>query len=272
MLARMDRMSASLQQLYPKSAIVMGIRGDVLQASGQADSAKVYYRKSLAIDPTNEKVWQELLLVSSDAGDWKQMQKDAEKALEYFPNQLFFLYFFGSASSQNGDFEEAIYAFEKVKKSGTDNKDILIQSYLGLGECYQKQEQFSKSDENFEGALSISPGNPLVLNNYAYFLSLRNERLSDASKMVQQALQKEPGNGAYQDTYGWILYLQGDYKGAEEWIGKSVSNNGGAEVLEHYGDVQAKLGDMAKAKDFWQKALDKGAKFDLNSKIAQSSR
>ncbi len=271
-LARMERMSASLQQLYPKSAVVMGIRGDVLQAGGKADSAKVYYRKSLAIDPTNEKVWQELLLVSSDSGDWKQMQKDAEKALEYFPNQLLFLYFFGSASSQNEDFEEAIYSFEKIKKSGTDNKDILLQAYLGLGECYQKEEQFSKSDENFEAALRLSPGNPLVLNNYAYFLSLRNERLEDASKMVQQALQKEPGNGAYQDTYGWILYLQGNYKGAEEWIGKSVSNNGGAEVLEHYGDVQAKLGDMAKAKDFWQKALDKGAKFDLNTKIAHGSR
>jgi len=31
-------------------------------------------------------------------------------------------------------------------------------------------------------------------------------------------------------------------------------------------------GDMEKAKDYWQKALDKGAKFDLNSKIAQGSR
>lgn len=271
-LARMERMSASLQQLYPKSAMVMGIRGDVLQAGGKADSAKVYYRKSLAIDATNEKVWQELLLISSESGDWEQMQKDAEKALEYFPNQTFFLYFFGTASSQNGDSEEAIYAFEKIKKSGTDNKDILVQAYLGLGECYQKEEQFSKSDENFDAALKLSPGNPLVLNNYAYFLSLRNQRLDEASKMVQQALQKEPTNSAYQDTYGWILYLQGDYKGAEEWIGKAVSAGGGSEVMEHYGDTQAKLGDMDKAKDFWQKALDKGAKFDLDAKLSQNPK
>jgi tetratricopeptide (TPR) repeat protein len=271
-LGRMERMSHSLQNLYPKSAMVMGIRGDVLQAAGKPDSAKVYYRKSLQLDPTNEQVWQELLLISSETGDWAQMQKDAEKALEYFPNTTLFLYFFGTASSQNGDLEEAIYAFEKIKKSESENKEILMQAYLGLGEAYQKEDQFDKSDENFEGALKLAPGNPLVLNNYAYFLSLRNQRLDEASKMVMEALQKEPENSAYQDTYGWILYLQGKYKEAEEWIGKAVKKNGGAEVMEHYGDALHKLGEVEKAREYWQKAIDMGAKIDLSAKLNQGPK
>ncbi|MFN8395185.1 MAG: tetratricopeptide repeat protein [Bacteroidia bacterium] len=270
-LKRMDRMSKSLLALHPKSAIVWGIRGDVMQAAEKPDSAMSNYRKSLQIDPSNERVWQELLLVSSDAGNWKSMQKDAEKALEYFPNKSLFLYFFGTASVQNGDTEEAIYAFEKIKKAESANKDLLVQAYLGLAEAYHKEDQFAKSDENFEAAKAASPNNPLVLNNYAYYLSLRGERLEDASKMVQEALKQEPNNGAYQDTYGWILYLQGNYSGAKEWIGKAVGD-GGAEVLEHYGDACAKLGESDKAREYWQKAIDKGAKFDLNTKLTRGPK
>jgi tetratricopeptide (TPR) repeat protein len=266
-LDRMDRMSASLLQLYPKSALVLGIRGDVLQAAHEPDSARSYYRKSLALDAANEQVWSELLLIDSETNDYVQMQKDAEKALEYFPNQVLFLYFFGNGSAQNGDYEEAIYAFEKIKKTETKDKELLLQTYLSLAESYHREGQFAKSDEHFEAAKKLSPNNPLVLNNHAYFLSLRGERLDEASKMVQQALAAEPANGAFQDTYGWILYLQGQYKEAEQWIGKAVTASGGSEVLEHYGDTWAKLGDLLKAKDFWQQAIDKGAKISLETKL-----
>jgi tetratricopeptide (TPR) repeat protein len=271
-LARMDHLSHLLQSQHPKSAMVMAIRGDVFQTAEKPDSARVCYRKSLQIDPSNEKVWEELLMISSEFSDWDQMQKDSEKALEYFPNKSVFLYFFATASLQNGANEEAIYAFEKIKKAESANKGLLLRAFLGLGEAYHRDGQYSKSDENFRAALNESPGNPLVMNNYAYFLSLRHERLDEATKMVLQALENEPENGAFQDTYGWILYLQGKYNEAEQWIGKAVSRGGGAEVLEHYGDTWDKLGDRAKAHDFWQKAIDKGAKFDLSQKLIQGAK
>ncbi len=265
--ARLDRMSASLLKTQPKSALVLGIRGDVFQAAHQPDSACNYYRKSLAIDPTNEQVWSELLLIESEENKFVALQKDAEKALEYFPNQVLFLYFFGNSSLQNNDFEGAVYAFEKIKKAQADDKEVLLQTNMSLGEAYYRTEQYAKSDESFEAALKLAPGSATVMNNYAYFLSLRGERLADASKMVQQALQSEPDNGAYQDTFGWILYLQANYKEAEQWIGKAVVHGGGSEVLEHYGDTWAKLGDMAKARDYWQQAIDKGSKFTMDSKV-----
>jgi pentatricopeptide repeat protein len=43
-------------------------------------------------------------------------------------------------------------------------------------------------------------------------------------------------------------------------------------VLEHYGDVCAKLGEMAKARDYWEKAIEKGGKFDLNAKLSQGPK
>lgn len=265
---RLGQLGGILYRVHPESALVNGIRGDIFQTTGQSDSARFFYRKSLEMEPANEQVWQELLFIDSEKGDFEAMQKDAERALEYFPNQGLFLYFFGLSSSQNGDNDEAIYAYEKLKKIGKGNQELLFQAFLGLGEVYHNEENYPKSDENFEAALEIDPKNPLVLNNFAYFLSLRNEQLDRAEKMVLQALDKEPESSAYQDTYGWILYLQGDYEGAREWIGKAVEAGGGSEVLEHYGDVWMKLGDYEKAKMYWEKAKAAGAsKLDISEKM-----
>ena len=82
------------------------------------------------------------------------------------------------------------------------------------------------------------------------------------------ALLEAPNSAAYLDTYGWILYLKGDYKAAEAQLGKAVENGGTGEVLEHYGDVWLKLGDENKARDFWKKAIDSGSKdLDIEEKL-----
>lgn len=259
-LDRMHKLSELLHHSHPESAIVNGIKGDILQVEGETDSARHYYLKSIEAEPANEQVWQELLFIDSETADYDQMRDDAEKALEYFPNQALFLYFFGIGSSQVDENEEAIYAFEKIKKIGVANRDLLLQAYISLGEIYHKEKEYQKSDENFTAALEMDGGNALVLNNFAYFLSLRNERLEEAEDMVQRALKIQPDSPAYQDTYGWILYLRGDYQKAEEWIGKAISGGGGdADVLEHYGDVWLKLGNEDKAREYWQRAKDKGA-------------
>lgn len=267
---RLDRLSKMLYTSYPDSPMVMAVRGDIFQVAGALDSASHYYRKAIKADPVNEQAWQELLLLDSDRGDFAQMQKDAEKALEYFPNQVVFLYFFGVGSSESGDSDEAIYAFEKIKKVGEANQDLLLQSFLSLGQIYHEEEQYGKSDENFEAALKMAPGNPSALNNFAYFLSLRNEKLDHAEEMVKQALTIEPNNAAYQDTYGWILYLKGDFSAAEEWIGKAIAGGGTGEVYEHYGDAWIKLGNPEKAKEYWEKANETGSRIDLDDKMKKA--
>ncbi len=77
--------------------------------------------------------------------------------------------------------------------------------------------------------------------------------------MARRAVDLDPENGANQDTYGWVLYMQGKYKEAEKWIGKAIRNREeSAVVLEHYGDVLYKLGNKKGAVKYWEKALKKG--------------
>lgn len=263
---RVTLLAEMLTAAHPNSALASAIRGDVYQDENLLDSARACYRRSLGMDPANEGVWQELLFVDSDMNDDKALRKDAEKALEYFPNQVTFLYFYGLGSERTGEFDEAIYAFEKLRKVGNADKEILLQSLSSLGTVYHKTGQNTKSNEAFDQALNLSPGNPLILNNYAYYLALRHERIDDAERMAKQALDKQPNSSSVQDTYGWIMYLKGNFNEAQHWIKRAADNEGGAEVWEHLGDVYHKQGETEKAVDAWQKAIEKGAKFSINEK------
>lgn len=268
MVNRVRTLSDILCQAHPNSALSNGIRGDVFQLTKQPDSARIAYLKSIAAEPNNEQVWQELLLIDTELSDFGALTKDAERALEYFPNQSAFLYFYGLGSERTDENEQAIYAFEKLKKISSTSKELRLQALLSLGSIYHDAGDHAKSDENFDAALALDSNNPLVLNNYAYFLSLRNTRLADAERMVLKALDLQPNSSAFQDTYGWILFLKGDLEGAKTWVGKAVAADGGADVLEHYGDIWMRAGDAEKAKTYWQKALDEGAdNFTMQDKL-----
>ena len=75
--------------------------------------------------------------------------------------------------------------------------------------------------------------------------------------MSYQANVLEANNGTYQDTYAWVLYKQKNYPEAKEWINKAIENDGykSAVILEHYGDILYKLGDIKNAVDQWRKGL-----------------
>ncbi|MGZ5303843.1 MAG: tetratricopeptide repeat protein, partial [Bacteroidia bacterium] len=80
----------------------------------------------------------------------------------------------------------------------------------------------------------------------------------------------DPANASYLDTYGWILYIQGNYTEAEKHIKKALEQEKASpEVQEHYGDVLFKLNRVEEAVEYWKKAKASGSESpNLNKKIA----
>src|SRR5690606_9294444 len=119
---------------------------------------------------------------------------------------------------------------------------------------------------------SIQPDNALVLNNWSYYLSLRKTNLTKAEEMIKKAVKIEPKNPSYPDTYAWVLYQQGNYKEALEWMELALASAGDdkATLYEHYGDILFRLGDEAKAMEYWHKAKAAGMQSDfIDRKIAE---
>jgi tetratricopeptide (TPR) repeat protein len=69
-----------------------------------------------------------------------------------------------------------------------------------------------------------------------------------------------PNSKSFLDTYGWILYQQGNYTEAKIYIEKAIAAAGDDDgtLLEHLGDVYFKLNETEKAIEYWKKAKSKG--------------
>jgi Tfp pilus assembly protein PilF len=188
------------------------------------------------------------------------LYKTAEEALTLFPNSVLVNYFVGITTLEKKEYNKAKTALENVAMMSYDNKTLTEEAFTRLGELYNETKEYDKSDKNFEKAIAMNAKNALARNNFAYYLSLRNERLDKAEAMSKESLELEPNNPSYLDTYGWIRYQQGNYDDALLYINKAIDNGGGnsPDVLEHAGDVNFKLGKPEKALEYWKKSLEKG--------------
>lgn len=257
-----------LEKVHPGEAKAFSASGDLLYYSGRKSEALAKYQKTLELDDTVYLVWEQIMSIHSEAGDYKRLLQASEETMDYFPNKAQAYYFNGLANHELGDAEEAISSLEQaLLMAGDDGRLIFsIQSQLALS--YYVQEQYNSAQQAFEAALQLNAKAPLVLNNYSYFLAQRGEQLEKAADMARQATQLAPDQAVFQDTYGWVFYKMQDYKKAKEWIGKALKNGGldKPNILEHYGDVLFQLESKDEAVEYWQKALDQGSKSKLLQK------
>lgn len=245
-----------LIKTHPEDAKSYTIYADFLYRDKKLVSAQEYYTKALEKDSSKFPIWSQLMFIESELQDNEALLRDSKAALELFPNQPIFYFFYGAVNLQNKEYNEAIEYLNIGKDYVVDNPALLIQFYANLGDANNGVKKYKASDNAYEEALKIDPKNIYVLNNYSYFLSLRGENLDRAEELSALCNEVDPDQFNYQDTYAWILYKQGKFVQAKEWLEKAVNGGGGknAVILEHLGDTYAKLKDMTKALEFWNKA------------------
>ena len=131
-----------------------------------------------------------------------------------------------------------------------DDPDQQVTYLSIIGDTLHAEGKESKAFKIYEQALKTDPGYCPVLNNYAYYLSLKKCRLRKAERMSRITIEKEPDNATYLDTYGWILFLRGKAKEAKPYFKHAMIYGGkeSAVILQHYSEVLAKLGETDLAK------------------------
>lgn len=253
-------MSRLLIEANPQEPRAHAVYGDFLIQDKQYEKALDEYLLAKSLGAREFTVSQQLLFLESQLQRWDSLLKESEETISNFPDQPIGYFFNGLANSQKKKYADAVKSLNTGVKLIVDNKNLEGQFYSSLGEAYNELKDYAKSDENYEKALELNPKDANVLNNYAYFLSVRGEKMDKAELMSKESNTLEPNQGSYEDTYGWIMYKQGKYSEAKLWIEKSISHGGerSATVLEHYGDILFKLGDINKAYEYWQKAKNAG--------------
>ena len=112
----------------------------------------------------------------------------------------------------------------------------------------------------YDHSLRYDPDNAMVLNNYAYFLSLEGRELEKALTMSSRAIALTDNNPTYLDTHAWVLFKLGRTDEARKILQKAVALDGqkSPELMVHYGDILHLLGEQFMAEIYWRRALEKG--------------
>lgn len=261
-----------MEKAHPADAKVYSIYADFLYRDQKIREARDKYKQAVNIEKDKFVIWNQLILLDAQLNDRNNLYEDSKQAKELFPTQAGFYFYHGLASNQLKKYSEAVESLNEGKELVIDNEELLAEFYQGLGEAYNYLGKHQESDESFEKVLKYTPGNAYAMNNYAYYLSLRKVKLERAAEMSKKSNELVKDNPSFMDTYGWILFQQGNYTNAEVWIAKSIKIAGekNGTLLEHYGDVLYKLNRKSEALDYWNKAKTTGDHSDkLDQKIKE---
>ncbi|MFM7727340.1 MAG: tetratricopeptide repeat protein, partial [Flavobacteriales bacterium] len=215
-----------LVQTHPTDPRSHAVYGDFLTLDKSYDSARVEYRKAKELGSKEYSVYSQLLLIDSQLQDWSAMMSDSEEGISLFPDQPYMYFFNGLAKHHDKRYKEAATILTTGVNMVVDNVPLESQFYSSLGEVYHELGDHVRSDQSFEKAIALDPKDPTAMNNYAYFLSLRGEKLAKAEELSRQSLVLDPDQPSYEDTYGWIMFINGKYQDARLWIGKAMEHGG----------------------------------------------
>ncbi|HNQ14830.1 MAG TPA: tetratricopeptide repeat protein, partial [Pyrinomonadaceae bacterium] len=127
---------------------------------------------------------------------------------------------------------------------------------LSLATAQNVSKDFAAAESTLRGILKQTPKNPIALNNLGYFLADRNEKLEEALKLIQEALEIDPGNPSFLDSLGWAYFKLGKYDLAAASLIKALkADPASATAHHHLGDVYEKQGKIESARQSWQRAL-----------------
>lgn len=192
------------------------------------------------------------------------LMDSAQKVVEYsrYGLEIYkdkpLLYLFGGAGHYR--LEQYAEAYEWLEKGLviSDNKELQLEFLSLLGEVYEQLEMYEKSESAFMRALTIDEDNNGIKNNFAYYLSLRKEKLTYAAELSKATVNAEPENATYLDTYGWIWFMKGKTKKAEKFVLKALKAGGerNVEILMHYAEILISLEKRDEAVHYLNKARE----------------
>ncbi len=266
--AKAESTFIELQNLAPQDPMAPLFLGKIALQSKKYQKAKNYLTQSLSLSDTLLDGWVSLARCYAEQDSLLKATETYQKALEKVYDTTEVYFFMGITYSRANQTEKAVEIFNKALTSKPKDARIL----MALSSTYDRAGNFQQAVTTLEEVLKLDSTNVEALNNLGYILADNNQRLEEAYEMIKKAVEKDPSNGAYLDSYGWVLFKLGKIKEAEEKIKKALEIlKEDPELFNHLGDLYRTQGRLKEAQDLWKKALELDPKNEkIKSKLKNS--
>ncbi len=254
---------------YPDDITAILLRAEFYNESGKDTEEIDLLEKTIKKNPDIYFVWEKLLLKYNETGNTDMLflrSKEAATKFNMYPLPKM-LYAF--TASRKGEYDTALAELNKVKILTNNDPAYAAQIISMEGEILYDKGEYKAAFEKLDSAVEATPDDPVLLNNYAYYIAEHGTDIAKARKMIEKCLSIEK-NSTYLDTYAWVLYKDHKYKDAERIMEEIASGEPltDPEYIEHYGYIKAARKECDIAVKLWKEALKMDpSKEYLNSEI-----
>jgi len=244
---------------------------EAYKKSGDVEAALDYCRRAVEKAWASERLAVEVLLRVYMMMGGQEVSKFCRERLDKDPDSLAANFTMFNLAKIENDYGDAItYIDTCIRLAGPDSEqglDYLIKKAQLLTVAHKATSDngyLRKAVVVYESLHEKMPKNSSVLNNLAYMLALSDQRLTEALEYARKAVEQEPDEANYLDTYAYVLHRNGRNAEAAESIAAAIQQYevkaaAPAEVYEHLGMVSEALGERDKALAAYRRALEMGA-------------
>ncbi len=151
-----------------------------------------------------------------------------------------------------GDMAKALDAAEKLSENQEEKESV----WFMRGAMFERQKNLDAAEKEFKKVLAADPDHSSALNYMGFMLADKNLRLNEALGYIQKAVDKEPYNGAFLDSLGWVYYRLGRIPEAEDYLRRAVVRTPHDPSLhDHLGEVLLKASKTKEAVAQWELSL-----------------
>lgn len=233
-----------MQDQYPGEADVHSAYGAYLMGCDSLAEGIEQLRYSINLAPDNYRVYQALMFANLNYGDTVAAIEVGREAAARFTDNPGPALYTSNLLAMREDYPAALaqldsFDMEQVK----DDPEVLSVLHQTRGDYLFKMELTDSAMAEYDTALAYDPTNTMAMNNAAYFSAVAGVKLDRALTLISRAVQSNPDNPTYLDTYAWVLFKKKDYPGARVYIDRALACYGSdstvVEKMNVYGDATA---------------------------------
>ena len=256
---------------WPASGRGWYLRGKVDEGHGDWGNAIPHYSRAVDLDPYDPEIRLGILraMLIAWESDLRAPTPDAAQRImiEEFNMHAMTAATLVSEKDREGQMVLG-YAFRAIKdqkraawrfKLAAEDPDLRLKALIQQSICHDEMGEVGEARSALELLRREYPDDPEVANSFGYFLAEKGQDLDLAEGLVREALAADPGNGAYLDSMAWVMYRNGRFEEAFDYLIQAVNVlPDDPVILEHLGMVLNDLGQKAEALDVLRRALDLG--------------
>ena len=243
---------AVLDEIVEDEPRVAAALGQYQEQAGLLADAAESYTIALAVQPTNRELKFRRAAALYNAKDYRRSAEFSAEARKQHPEDSRFPRLEARALFDAGDRAAGLSAIEAAGRAFP--RDLTVQ--FAQVDLYNDAGQGPAAEKVLRQILTVEPSNANALNYLGYLLATRGDQLDEAISLVRRALQSDPQNGAYLDSLGWAYFRKGEFGEAQKYLAEAAMRMPkNSEVLDHLGDLHARLGRLDDAITAWTQAL-----------------